>query len=190
MQRALVAQLKVAKERDEWKMLAENAMAAIETARQLGMSIASRPEPVVWALKNERAQAAEAERDTLRAQLAAAQQQLRDVAKSTQNQLASDLVDGLIAQAAATQARERVMRETAELLSRVGNRIVLTVPERDNPHHRELERAVGLSIAPLAQPADDGALRELLMRAVEIERHRKDWMESDAIVEAVLRGER
>jgi hypothetical protein len=106
--------------------------------------------------------------------------------------LAADLAhqrDSLRAQLAASEARCRVMRETAELLSRVGNRIVLTAPERDNPHHRELERAVGLSIAPLAQPADDGALRELLMRVARVH----GCEDEDACresVDAVLRGER
>ena len=43
------------------RSIIENLEAALDMARQLGMSIESRPPPMVWALKNERAQQAEAE---------------------------------------------------------------------------------------------------------------------------------
>lgn len=39
---------------------------------------------------------------------------------------------------------------TLEDLTTVANRVVLTVPERDNAHHGELSRATGLAIATLA----------------------------------------
>lgn len=52
----------------------------------------------------------------------------------------------------AEKARSDALAEALEGLARVGNRIVLTVPEKQNPHHRELARAVGFGIATLASP--------------------------------------
>lgn len=51
-----------------------------------------------------------------------------------------------------SRAEVERLRKALEGLTRVGNRIVLTVPKRDNPHHDELTRAVGLGIANLAEP--------------------------------------
>jgi hypothetical protein len=134
-----------------------------------------------------------AERDALRAQLAASQQQLRDVAKSTQNQLASDLVDGFIAQAAASQARERVMREALKQVVLEADHA--TLHKWDAPL-MGLQLAIEDAEAALATPADTSALRALLRHAARRGRghlalnEQTDAEVDELVVDAVLRGER
>lgn len=136
-----------------------------------------------------------AEIDELATKLAAAETALADYvqrysAEQDRRLVAEQQAEKARAELTAAQARERVLRETAELLSRVGNRIVLTVPKRHNPHHRELERAVGLSLVPLAAKLDDAALRAFGVRVAVAQKTTHAGLSAAEVVDAVLRGER